>query len=116
VALWIKDKVAKNQEQLLQWTAWLNPGLHTEYWRALAKQPVPKGQRLILLTDRDSYDTIQRTRYKIFTGLSQRTVKVLNDAEVQYQKEAATDTVSLESSSEGRGDDAPTLSEQSRAD
>jgi hypothetical protein len=69
VALRVKENVARNQEELLQWIEQLNPGLHTEYWRVLDKQPDPKGQRLILLTDRDSYNTIKRTGYKILTGL-----------------------------------------------
>jgi hypothetical protein len=83
VALRLKDKVAQNQE-LLKWVKNLNPGLNTEHWRVLNKQSEPKGQRLILLIDRDSYTTIKRTRHRIFTELSQGTVKVLKDPEAQH--------------------------------
>jgi hypothetical protein len=38
VALWVKENVARKQEELLQWIEQLIPGLHTEYWRALDKQ------------------------------------------------------------------------------
>jgi hypothetical protein len=55
VALRIRDRVAQNQEQLLKWIKDLNPGLHTEHWRVLNKQPEPKGLRLILLIDRLLY-------------------------------------------------------------
>jgi hypothetical protein len=50
-------------------------------------QSEPKGQRLILHIDQDSFLAIKRTGYKIFTGLPQGTVKVLRDAEAQHQKE-----------------------------
>lgn len=115
VAIKTWDKVAQNQEELLDWIAHLNPGLHTERWRVLDTQSEPKGQRLILLIDRDSYTIIQRTGYKLFTGLSQSTVKVLKDPEA-HQQETVIDTASSESGSEGEGDDIPTPSDQSRAD
>jgi hypothetical protein len=75
VALRIRDKVAQNQGELLNWIKNLNPGLNTEHWRVLDKQSEPKGQRLILFIDWDSYTSIKRTGHKIFTGLSQGTVK-----------------------------------------
>jgi hypothetical protein len=78
VALRVKKNFARNPDELLQWIKQLNPGLHTEYWRALDKQPEPKGQRLILLIDRDTYNIIKRTRYKILTGLSEGMIKVLH--------------------------------------
>jgi hypothetical protein len=98
VKVGVKKNVARNQEEL-QWILQLNPGLHTEYWRALDKQPDPKGQRLILLIDRDSYNTIKRTRYKILTGLSEGMIKVLHDPEAQHQVEAVADIASLVSGS-----------------
>jgi hypothetical protein len=107
VALWVKENVARNQEELLQWIKQLIPGLHTEYWRAFDKQPEPKGQRPILLIDRDSYNTIKQTRYNILTGLSESMIKVLHDPEAQHQEEALADTASLVSESEGKGDDTP---------
>jgi hypothetical protein len=57
--------------------------LNTEHWRVLDKQSEPKGQRLILHIDWDSYTSIKRTGHKIFTGLTQGTVKVLRDPEAQ---------------------------------
>jgi hypothetical protein len=52
---------------------------------------------------------IKRTGYKIFTGLSQGIVKVLRDPETQHQEgEPMPNTESLESVSEGEGDDIPT--------
>jgi hypothetical protein len=87
VALRIRDRVTQYQEELLKWIKNLNPGLHTEHWRVLNKQPEPKGLRLILFIDRDSYTCIRRTGHRIFTGLTQGTVKVLRDPEAQNQKE-----------------------------
>jgi hypothetical protein len=87
-----------------------------EHWRVLGKQSEPKGQRLILLIDWDSYTTIKSTGHKIFTGLSLGTVKVLKDPEAQNQKEAELDTASSKSVSEGEGNEVPTpLDERSRA-
>jgi hypothetical protein len=65
VALRTRDKVAQNQEEQLKWIADLNPGLHTENWRVLDKQPESRGQRLILFIDQVSHTTIQRTGNKI---------------------------------------------------
>jgi hypothetical protein len=76
----------------------LNPGLNTEHWRVLGKQSEPKGQRLILHTDRDSLTIIKKTGYRIFTELSQGTIKVLRDPEAQ---QAMPGTASSKSSSEG---------------
>jgi hypothetical protein len=116
-ALRIRDKVAQNQEELLNWIKNLNPGLSTEHWRVLDKQSEPKDQRLILFIDRDSYATIKRTGHKIFTGLSQETVKVLKDPEAQHKQDAMPDTASPKSFSEGEGDDLPTPSDdRCRAD
>jgi hypothetical protein len=75
VALRIGDKVSQNQEELLKWAKHLNPGLNTKHWRVLVKQSEPKGQRLILHIDRDSYTSIKKTGYRIFKGLSQGTLK-----------------------------------------
>jgi hypothetical protein len=83
VALRTGDKFAQNQDELQKWIKNINPGLHTEHWRVLDKQSEPKGQKLILLIDRDSLTTNKRTRYKNFTGLSQGTVKVPKDPEAQ---------------------------------
>jgi hypothetical protein len=51
----------------------------------LGRKSEPKGQRLFLHIDRDSLMTIQKTGYKIFTGLSQGIVKVLKDPEMQKE-------------------------------
>jgi hypothetical protein len=59
----------------------LSPGLHTEHWRVQDRLPEPKGQRLILFIDRDSFKVIKQTGYKMFTGLTQGTVKVLSGPE-----------------------------------
>jgi hypothetical protein len=72
---------------------------------------------LILFIDQDSHTIIQRTGYKIFTGLSQGTVKVLDDPEVQRRAESVTDTVSCNSVSEEEGDETPSPSDdQSKVD
>jgi hypothetical protein len=104
VALRIGDNVAQNQKELLKWVKHLNPRLNTEHWRVLGKQSEPKSQGLILHIDRDSYTSIKKTGYRIFTGLSQRTVKVLEDPEAQ---QAMPGTASSKSSSEGEGDNLP---------
>jgi hypothetical protein len=72
----------------------------------LGGQSDPKGQRLILHIDWDSLEAIQKTGYKIFTGLSQGTVKVLRDQEVQKEGKAP-DSASSKSGSEGEGDETP---------
>jgi hypothetical protein len=64
VALRGRENIAKNPEELLQWIKQLNPGLHTEYWRALDRQSEPKGLRLILLIDRGSYNTLKSSGVK----------------------------------------------------
>jgi hypothetical protein len=73
-ALRTGDKVAKSPDKLLKFIKDLNPGLHTEQRRVLDRQPEPKGQRLNLITDRDS-KVIKETGYKIFTGLMWRVQK-----------------------------------------
>jgi hypothetical protein len=80
VALRTRDIVAQTQDELLAWIKTHNPGLHTDHWKVLDKQSEPKHQRLILHMD---YATIKRAGYKIFTGLSKGTVKVLKDPEAQ---------------------------------
>jgi hypothetical protein len=69
----------------------------------LDRQPELKGQRLILLIDRDSFKTIKVMGYKIFTRLTQGTVKVLRDPEEAPKQEegAATNPASSRSVSEG---------------
>jgi hypothetical protein len=105
VALRTRDNIAKSPEELLKWVKDLNPGLHVEHWRVLVRQPEPKGQRLILLIDRDSLTAIKGTGYKIFMGLTQGTVKVLRDPEAGPQKEqvTATSPESMEPGSGGEG-------------
>jgi hypothetical protein len=69
-ALRMGDRVAQNQEELLKWIKNLNPGLHMEHWKLLNKQTEPKGLRLILFIDRDSYTSIRSTGHRILTGPS----------------------------------------------
>jgi hypothetical protein len=58
---------------------------------------------------------MKRTRCKIFTGLSEGTVKVLKDPEAQYQEgELVPNTASSESVSEGEGDGHSTTSDDWR--
>jgi hypothetical protein len=73
----------------------------------LYRQSETKGHRLILRIDRDSLVAIKNTGYRIFTGLSQGTVKVLKDPEAQ-REEVVLDTASSKSVSEDEGDDIPT--------
>jgi hypothetical protein len=81
----------------------------------LDRQSEPKGLRLILLIDRGSNNILKATGYKILTGLSEGTIKVLHDPEAKHQ-EAVVDTASLASGSEEKGDDTPTPSEPSKID
>jgi hypothetical protein len=81
-----------------------------ENWRVLGRQSEPKGQRLILHREGNSLVAIQKTGYKIFTVLSQGTVKVLKDPEVQ-KEQTAQNIASSESGSEGEGDRMPTPSD-----
>jgi hypothetical protein len=39
----------------------------------------PIGQRLVLLIDWESFTAVKETGFNIFTGLLQRTIKVLKD-------------------------------------
>jgi hypothetical protein len=91
-----------------------NPGLHTEHWRILGKQSKPKGQRLILLTDRDSLTAIKRWDTRFLQDSHRELLpKVLKDPKAQHQKEGGVvlDTASLKLVSEGEGDDIPTPSD-----
>jgi hypothetical protein len=73
-----------------------------EHWRVLDRQPELKGQRLILLVDWDSHTVIKETGYKIFTGLTQGTIKVLRYPEAGLQQEgAARSPASTESVASG---------------
>jgi hypothetical protein len=56
--------------------------------------------------DRDSLVAIRSAGYKIFTGISQGTVKALNDPEAQQG--VRLDTASFKSFSEDEGEDIPT--------
>jgi hypothetical protein len=76
-----RDKVAQTQDELLTCIKHLN----TEHWKVLDKQSEPKGQRLILHIDQESLAAIKSTGYKIFTGLSQGTAKVLKDPEAKRE-------------------------------
>jgi hypothetical protein len=87
VALRMRDKLGKSPDELLKWIKDLNPGLHTEHWRVLDRQPELKGQKLILLIDWDSHTAIKETGYDVFTRLTQGTVKVLRDPEAGPQEE-----------------------------
>jgi hypothetical protein len=80
-SLRMKDKVAKSPNELLRWIKGLTPWLHTGHWRVLDRLPQLRGQRLILLIDRDSLKIVKETSYKIFTGLTQGTIKILSDPE-----------------------------------
>jgi hypothetical protein len=111
------DRIAQNQEELLKWIVDLNPGLRTENWSVLDKQSELRGKRLILFIDRDSHIIIQGTCYKIFTGLSQGTVNVLDDPELRRQAEPVADTVASNLVCEGEGDEIPSPpDDQSKAD
>ncbi|PNF33649.1 hypothetical protein B7P43_G12928 [Cryptotermes secundus] len=110
-ALRTKDKVAQNPAELVKWIGNLIPGLHTESWRILDRKSEPKGQRLILLIDRDSLSVIKRIGYRVNAGLSQGTFRVLQDPEAQRHKEVTVpSSVPPESASQGERDDIPTPS------
>jgi hypothetical protein len=109
VALRVRDNVTLTQDELLQWVKSLITGLNMEHWKVLDKQSELKGQRLITHIDRDSLATIISAGNKIFTELSQGTVKVLKDPEAP-KTEAVLDTTSLKSASE-EGDDNPSSSD-----
>jgi hypothetical protein len=106
------DKQSKDTKAL-QWIGDLNPGSSTEHWRVLDKQPDPKGQRLILLVDRDSTKGIKETGYRVFTGLSERISKVLHDPEdtTSRGRETAAGTSAPASGAEEGGTDTDTPSE-----
>jgi hypothetical protein len=113
VAIRTRDKVAQTQVKLLGWFKNLNPGLHMENWKVLVRQSEPKGQRLILHIDQHSLAANQKTGFKIFTGLSQGTVKVLRDIEMRREG-TAPNIASSESVYEGEGDRTPTSSDDQR--
>jgi hypothetical protein len=66
-----------------------------ENWGVLGRQSETKGQRFILHTDWDSLVPIQKTGYKIFTGLSQVSVKVLKDPGGQKEETAPNTSESV---------------------
>jgi hypothetical protein len=102
IALKTRDKVARTHNKLMGWIQDLNAWLHTENRRVLGEQTEPKGKRLILHIDLDSLVTIQNTGNIIFTRLTQGTVKVLEDPELQ--KGQTSETESSDSGSEERGE------------
>jgi hypothetical protein len=104
VALRTRDKVIQTQDELLTWIKNLNPGLNIEHWKVLDRHCEPKGQRLLLHKDRGSLAAIKSTGYKIFTGLSQGTVKVMKEPEAQKEN-VVLDTASSKSVSEEEGGD-----------
>jgi hypothetical protein len=71
----------------MSWIKDLNRGLYTEHWRVLNRQPELKGQGLNLLIEQDSLKAIVETEYKIFTGLTHGTIKVLIDPEAEFKQE-----------------------------
>jgi hypothetical protein len=66
----------------------LNPRLPIEHWSVLDRQLKPKGQRLILI-ERDSHKIIRERVYKVFTALTQETIKVIIHPEGPKQEEGA---------------------------
>jgi hypothetical protein len=107
------DKQSKDTKELLQWIRDLNPGLSTEDWRVLDKQPEPKGHRLILLVDRDSAKAIKDAGHRVFTGLSEGVFKVLHDPEdiTSRGRETSAGTSAPASGAEEGGTDTDTPSE-----
>jgi hypothetical protein len=65
----------------LTWIKGLNQGLNTKNWMVLDRLPELKRQRHIqrftFLTERDSFKIIKELTYRIFTGLTQRTITYL---------------------------------------
>jgi hypothetical protein len=97
------DKQSDDTEELLRWIRDLNPGLHMEHWRVLERQLESKGQRLILPVDRDSAKAIKETGYRVFTGQTEGTFKVLSDPENTRQgKPIPADPGSTDAGVEGR--------------
>ena len=112
MALRTKDKVATGPEELLKWIKSLNPGLHMENWRVLDSRNEPFGRRLILLVDRDSAKIIKGTGYKIFTGLSEGTFKVLSDPEEEIRGQASRGRPrAVDTRTEGKGAGDSTFTE-----
>jgi hypothetical protein len=91
--------IAKTPDELVKKIEDLNPGLHTEYWRVLDRQPELEGQRLILI-GRVSHEAIKESRYKILTG---HTIKVSRDPNVgpKQVEGAAVNPASSRSVSKG---------------
>jgi len=68
---------SKDSWELLQWTKSLNPELIlSENWKVLDSKYIHR--RLILLAKEDLANAINTTSYKIYTGLSEDTFKVLS--------------------------------------
>jgi hypothetical protein len=88
MALRTNDKVATGTEELLKRIKSLNPGLHKENWRVLDSRDEHFGIRLILLVDRDTAKIIKGTSYKIFTGLSEGTFKLLSNPKEEIRGRA----------------------------
>jgi hypothetical protein len=72
----------------------------------LGRQSEPKGQRFILAYRLGLPCGYPKDWIKIFTGLSQGTIKVLKDPEVQKEGKAP-DSASSKLGSEGEGDGTP---------
>ena len=82
--------------------------LHTENWRVLDSRDEPLGRRLILLVDWDSAKIINGTGYKIYTGLSEGTFKVLSDPEREIRGRASRERPqAVDTGTGGRLETAP---------
>jgi hypothetical protein len=79
VAFRMKDKIVYSPDEVLKWIKNLSPRLCNEHWRVLYRPLKSKGQRLLLLTDRDSFKVTKEISCKIFTGLPLGIIKVLSD-------------------------------------
>jgi hypothetical protein len=79
----------------------------------LHSQPELKGQWLVLAVDWDSMKVIKETRYKIYTALTQGTIKFLSDPEKRPKGEGGGPLVSPSSSESdvNGGDTMDNLSE-----
>jgi hypothetical protein len=83
MALRTGDEVSTDPEELCKWIKSLNPGPHTDNWRVLNSREEPSSRRHILPVDWGSANTIKRTGYKIFMGLSVGTFRVLSNPEAE---------------------------------
>jgi len=76
VAAWFLGPVEETERYFL-WLRRLNQGLDTRHWRVYESGEEPNGVHLVLSIDTASIDTLERMKWRPFSGVGQATFSLL---------------------------------------